>query len=227
MFALKISRRNVSLSIAGALCAVVSSVVFSSCSDRSKPEGNQVLDTMRPAAATAAKMPSQVDSTLAHTKPDTAHAPISDLPPIATPITPDRLGNFLPKLEGYTPGEMETETKIRKDFASSKVGRTFTKDPVKLLLEINDYAYVPFLYQPFDQYKTRYLQDDNDERTETTEISGYHAVQTWEKKGLRATIFLFPGKRFVVKLVADNIKDISAARAVLEQMDLRGLEHLQ
>ena len=222
MSAFRISRCHVSI-----VLVLASGVIFSSCSDRSKPEGNQVLDTMRPASSTAAKMPSQVDSTLAHIKPDTAHAPATELPPIATPITPDRLGNFLPKLDGYTLGEIETETKIRKDFASSKVGRTFTNDPVKLTLEINDYAYVPFLYQPFEQYKTRYLQDDNDERTETTEIGGYHAVQTWEKKGMRATIFLFPGKRFVVKLVADNIKDISAARAVLEQMDLRGLEHLQ
>ena len=58
-------------------------------------------------------------------------------------------------------------------------------------------------------------------------IGGYHAVQTWEKKSYAATIFVFPGKRFVVKLQADGLQNVGEARQILKAMNLKGIEALQ
>jgi hypothetical protein len=202
---------------------------LASCRERQQTVTTESKDSLKPTEAKSAKMPSQVDTMLKHTTVDTsaiAHPP-SDLPPIATPIAPEKLAQFLPAMEGYTASVLEQESKVRKNFSSSKVSRTFTKGAVKIVLEVDDFAYVPFLYQPFDKYKDTYLDDDNVERTETTTIKGYHAVQTWEKQSKGAQITLFPGKRYVVRLTGDGLTSINDARSILESMNLGGLESLQ
>jgi hypothetical protein len=213
--------------LAQLLIPIVFLFTIAGCRNSGEKPATSEGDTLQPAPAKSANMPSQVDSTLAHTPPDTAAKPKSDLPPIAIPISPDRLAQFMPKMDGFAAGELQQETKIRKDNNSSKAARMFTEDGKKITIEINDFAYVPFLYGPFEQYRDAYLDDNNDERTETTTIGGYHAVQTWEKKSYAATIFVFPGKRFVVKLQADGIQNVGDARSILESMNLKGLEALQ
>ncbi len=205
------------------------SVLLSGCRERQQTVTTTSNDSMHPADAKPAHMPSQVDTMLKHTTADTtaiAH-PVNDLPPIASPIPPEKLATFLPPMDGYTASELQQESKVRKNFSSSKVERTFTKGPVKIVLEIDDFAYVPFLYSPFEKYKDTYLDDDNVERTETTTIKGYHAVQTWEKQSKGALITLFPGKRYVVRLTSDGLNSIDEARSILQGMNLSGLETLQ
>jgi hypothetical protein len=159
---------------------------------------------------------------------DTAsHGTTSDLPPVATPVEPDRLASFLPQLDGYTPEDVQKETRIRPNMKVSKATRVYKNGDKKVTVTINDYAYVPSQYLPYEQYRGEYLQDDNVERTESTRISGYEAVQTWLKKENRAEITLFPGKRYVVQLTADGMNDVSEARRVLDAMNLSGLEDLQ
>ncbi len=204
-------------------------LALTSCRDREKTVTTESKDSMHPADAEPAHMPSQVDTLLKHSSADTsaiAH-PANDLPPVATPIPPEKLAQFLPSMDGYSPAELQQETKVRKNFSSSKVARTYTKGDVKVTVEVDDFAYVPFLYQPFDKYKDAYLDDDNVERTETTTIKGYHAVQTWEKQNHGAQISLFPGRRYVVRLTADGLSSINDARSILESMNLQGLEILQ
>jgi len=186
-------------------------------------------DSLHPTGASPAHMPSQVDTAMKHATVDSnaiAHPP-SDLPPIATPIASEKLAQFLPTMDGYIAGELQHEMKIQKNFSSSVVSRTYTKGDIKTTIEIDDYAYVPTLYEPFTKFKDAYLDDDNVERTETTTIKGYHAVQTWEKQSHGAQITLFPGRRYVVKVTSDGIPNIDAARTIVESMNLKGLEALQ
>ena len=159
---------------------------------------------------------------------DTAsHVTTSDLPPIATPLEPDRLATFLPTIDDYTAEDVQKETRIRSNIKVSKAWRVYRNGDKKITVTVNDFAYVPSQYMPYEQYRGEYLQDDNIERTESTRISGYEAVQTWLKKENRAEITLFPGKRYVVQLTADAMNDISEARRVLDNMNLSGLESLQ
>jgi hypothetical protein len=158
---------------------------------------------------------------------DTAsHVATSDFPPIATPLEPDRLAAYLPSLDGYTAEEVQKETRIRSNMKVSKASRVYRNGDKKITVTINDYAYVPSQYLPYEQYRGEYLQDDNVERTESTRIAGYEAIQTWLKKENRAEITLFPGKRYVVQVNADGMNDVSEARRVLDAMDLTGLEGL-
>jgi len=151
----------------------------------------------------------------------------SDLPPIAAPLDPDRLAQYLPDISGYTAEDVQKETRIRSNIKVSKAWRVYRNGDKKITVTVNDFAYVPSQYMPYEQYRGEYLQDDNIERTESTRISGYEAVQTWLKKENRAEITLFPGKRYVVQLTADAMNDISEGRRVLDNMNLSGLESLQ
>lgn len=152
---------------------------------------------------------------------------VNNLPPVATPVEPDRLSAFLPELSGYTADDVQKETRIRSNMKVSKASRVYKNGDKKVTVTINDYAYVPSQYMPYEQYRGEYLQDDNTERTEATKISGYEAVQTWLKKENRAEITLFPGKRYVVQIVADQMNDVAEARRILDGMNLTGLEGLE
>jgi hypothetical protein len=121
---------------------------------------------------------------------------------------------------------VQKETRIRSNMKVSKASRVYKNGDKKVTVTINDYAYVPSQYMPYEQYRGEYLQDDNIERTESTRISGYEAVQTWLKKENRAEITLFPGKRYVVQVTADGVNDVSEARRILDGMNLSGLESL-
>lgn len=221
--------RSLLLTVVLASCGLAVCTALFSCRNNNQRVDDS-LDTLITRTTVPDKPSTKTkDTVVAQTPaatPDTAKHP-SDLPPMATPITPDRLAQFLPKMDGYLRGELVRETKIRKNFNSSMVEQPYTKGDKKFTVQINDYAYVPFLYQPFEQFQGNYLDDNNDERTETTTIGGFRAVQTWEKKNHRSTIFSFPGKRYVVRLIGDNLTNVDEARAVLESMDLSGLSQLQ
>jgi hypothetical protein len=154
--------------------------------------------------------------------------PASDLPPVATPIPPEKLATFIPQLSGYQASEANKEIKVHKGENFSRASQSFTQGEKKFTIEINDYAYVPAHYAAYDSYlKEDYLHEDNNERTETTNVKGYRALQTWEKKSNDATVTVFPGKRFIVRVLGDNLSSLSEARTVMEQIDLMKLETLQ
>jgi hypothetical protein len=153
--------------------------------------------------------------------------PVSDLPAVVPPLAPERLETYLPSLDGYTAGEIERETRIRPNLKVSKAWRTYTNGDKKVRVTINDFAYVPSQYTPFEQYRGEYLQDDNLERTEATRLSGYETIQTWLKKENRAELTIFPGKRYVVQVTADGMSSVNEARAIAEKIDLSALESLQ
>lgn len=153
--------------------------------------------------------------------------PLSDLPPVTTPLPPDRLASFLPNLDGYTAEELQTETRIRSNMRVSKAWRVFKNGDKKVTVTINDFAYVPSQYIPYEQYRGEYLQDDNIERTEASRIGGYEAIQTWLKKENRAELTVFPGKRYVVSVTADQMNSVDEACKLAESVNLRGLEGLE
>lgn len=159
---------------------------------------------------------------------DTASGTVTaPLEPVAAPVEPDRLAAFLPEISGYTAEEIQKETRIRSNMKVSKAWRVFRNGDKKITITVNDFAYVPSQYTPFEQYRGEYLQDDNLERTESTRLSGYEAIQTWLKKENRAEITVFPGHRYVVQLTADGMSDVSEARRILDGMNLSGLEGLK
>jgi hypothetical protein len=161
-----------------------------------------------------------------NTTDTSSHVVTAPLTPVS-PIEPDRLSAFLPEISGYTAEEIQKETRIRSNMKVSKAWRVYRNGDKKITVTVNDFAYVPSQYTPFEQYRGEYLQDDNIERTESTRISGYEAIQTWLKKENRAEITLFPGNRYVVQLTADGMNDISEARRVLDGMNLSALEGLK
>jgi len=210
------------------ICAGILIVLLTSCRTDQKVEVKEDSTKTKESVSTSTKESAPHDTAQTSVKTDTAGAkPASDLPPMAKPIEPDRLANYLPKMDGWLHGELEKEIKVRKNFNSSRVLQTYTKDGKKFIVEINDYAYVPFLYQPFEQYKGDYLQDDNQERTESTKLEGFQAVQTWEKSNKRANIFVFPGKRYVVQITGESLTNIDEARDIAKAINLTGLSNLE
>ncbi len=200
------------------LFVALATVILAACRNQAKFDAPP--DTLK--APTIGAIDSIAKDTAKHT--DTVAK--SDLPPMAKVVEPEKLIPFLPTLDGWHAGDIDRELKVRDNFNSSRVGCTYTKDAEKISIDINDFAYVPFLYDPLKQYGATYLQEDNDERTETTTIKGYRAIQTWEKKDKHALIWVLPGKRFVIKVVMDGAKDVNEVRSFIEKMDLRGVEAL-
>ncbi len=179
------------------------------------------LDTIRASSDTTGMKAADTS----HTKADTTH---SNLPPMAKAIDPTRLAQFLPKMPGWTlSGEMEHEIQVHDNFNRSRVAQTYANGAKKVKIEINDYAYVPYLYDAWQKFKGTYLDDDNFARTETTTIAGYHAVQTMEKKDPHGSVTVFPGNRYVVTIILDGADNINDVRRIAESMDLKGLESLQ
>jgi hypothetical protein len=177
------------------------------------------LDTIRPSIDTINRQ----DTSKA--KADTTH---SNLPPIAKVIEPDRLASFLPKMIGWNPvGELQKEIQIRDTFNRSRVSQTYSKGTKTLKVQIDDFAFVPYLYTPWTKFSGTFLDDNNDERTETTIIAGYRAVQSMEKKEPHGEVTVFPGNRYVVSVVEDGAESINEVRMIAESMDLKGLERLQ
>lgn len=208
---------------------IICSALFTLASCR---DGNRRVEVSDTTTVTRTETPTgQKESTPIEVgTPDqdtTSHVATSDLPPVVSPLDPDRLASFLPSIDGYTPEDVQKETRIRSNMKVSKASRVYKNGDKKITVTINDDAYVPSQYLPYEQYRGEYLQDDNVERTESTRISGYEAVQTWLKKENRAEITLFPGKRYIVQLNADGMNDISEARRILDGMDLTGLEGLK
>jgi hypothetical protein len=157
-----------------------------------------------------------------------AKADTSTLPPMAKAIEPDRLATFLPNLPGWTPqGDTIKEIQVHENFNRSRAALNFVNGGKKLKIQIDDFAYVPYLYDAWRKFKGIYLDDNNDERTETTTIAGYRAVQSMEKKEPHGEITLFPGNRYVVSIVEDGAENINEVRRIAEAMNLKGLESLQ
>jgi hypothetical protein len=180
------------------------------------------LDSLRPLVDSAVIKASATDT--AH-KADSLR---SNLPPMAKAIEPNRLALFLTAPPGWTAqGEMQKEIQIRDNFNRSRVTQNYVMSGKKLKIQIDDFAYVPYLYDPWQKFKGTYLDDNNDDRTETTVIAGYHAVQSMEKKEPHGEITLFPGNRFVISIIEDSAQNINEVRRIAEQMNLKGLENLQ
>ncbi len=180
------------------------------------------LDSIRPSADTISLKTPQDTS---KAKVDSAK---SNLPPMAKAIEPDRLVAFLPALPGWTPqGELQKEIQVRDNFNRSRIVQTFVNGTKTVKIQIDDFAYVPYLYDPWQKFKGVYLDDNNDERTETTTILGYHAVESMEKKEPHGEITLFPGNRYVVSITEDGAENINEVRRLAETINVRGLETLQ
>jgi hypothetical protein len=201
---------------------VLSVFIVAGCNRERLPEMS--TDTLKPAPGSYV-----ADTTLADTtKKATTDTVKSDLPPIARAIEPDRLAQFLPHLTGWTPtGELQKEIQIHDKFNKSRVEQDYVSGDKKVKVEINDYAYVPYLYEPWSKFKGTYIDDDNIARTETSTLGPYHVVQSMEKKDPHAEVTVFPGKRFIVRVVEDGSPTIDEARTIAQQVDLRGLEAIQ
>ena len=172
------------------------------------------------------------DSFSVVSKPDTSHTATDtaqpSLPPMAKAIDPAKLQTFLPNLPGWSPqGDIERELQVRDNFNRSRVTAHYASGPKTLKIQIDDFAYVPSLYAPWTQFKGNYLEDNNDERTETTTLNGYHAVQSTMKKQSHAEMTVFPGNRYVVTIQEDGTSDVNEVRQIAQAMNLKGLETLQ
>ncbi len=150
------------------------------------------------------------------------------LPPIARAVTPDRLAEFLPNMTGWaTQGELQKELHIHDSINFSRAWQAYTSGTKTVTIQINDFAYVPSYYTPYQKYKGTYLEDNNNERVETTTISGFPAIQTMEKKSPHAEIVVLPGNRYVVVIVEDGENDVNEVRRIATSINLKGLETLQ
>jgi len=201
----------------GPLVLLVTCVLCNGCKrDESPPIS---LDTIRPSADTINRQ----DTTKA--KADTTHP---TLPPIAKAIEPDRLAGFLPKMAGWNPvGELQKEIQVRDTFNRSRVSQSYEMGAKKVTVQIDDFAYVPFLYAPWTKFRGTFIDDNNDERTETAMLGNYRVVQSMEKKEPHGEITVFPGNRYIVKITEDGAEKINDIRKIAESMDLKGLEILQ
>ncbi|MFI5201491.1 MAG: hypothetical protein ACHQNE_03810 [Candidatus Kapaibacterium sp.] len=182
------------------------------------------LDTIRSSSDTfTMRSSSSIDT--AQAKVDTSK---SSLPPIARAVAPDRLAEFLPNMTGWvTEGELQKELHVQDSINYSRVWQAYSTGTKTVTIQINDFAYVPTYYASYQKYKGNYLEDNNDERVETTAISGFPAVQTMEKKTPHAEIVVFPGNRYVVVIVEDGENDVNEVRHIAASMNLKGLEALQ
>ena len=202
-----------------ALCILLS--IASGC--RRNDQLPSSLDSLRPITDSSALRPPARDTI--QLKTDSTQ---SALPPMAKAIEPDRLATFLTAPPSWTAqGEIQKEIQVRDNFNRSRVVETFVNGTKKLKIQIDDFAYVPYLYDPWQKFKGTYLDDNNDERTETTVIAGYRAVQSIEKKEPHGEITLFPGTRYVVSIIEDSAANINEVRRIAEQMNLKGLENLR
>lgn len=205
-----------------ALAGILTIVTIIGCNKNQNPDMSP--DTLKPAPGSFFPDTTLADTTK-HASADTAK---SDLPPVAKAIEPDRLAQLLPKLSGWsTTGELQKEIQVHDQFNKSRVEQDYVSGDKKLRVEINDFAYIPYLYEPWLKFKGTYLDDDNVQRTETSTVSGYHAVQTMEKKDPHGTVTVFPGKRFVVTVTEDGAANIEEVRQAAQQVDLKGLEAIQ
>jgi hypothetical protein len=190
----------------------------------SNPHPQMALDTIR-TSSDSTETATDTIRTRDTAKIDTMHA---GLPPMAKAIDPSRLAQFLPKMAGWTPsGELQKEIQIRDNFNKSRAAQTYTQDQKKVTIEINDFAYVPSFYEPWQKYQGTYLNDDNNARTETTTIAGYRAVQTMQKHIPQAEVTVFSGKRYVVTVLEDGAENINEAHKIAASIDFKGLELLQ
>jgi hypothetical protein len=161
----------------------------------------------------------------AKAKADTTH---STLPPIAKAIEPNRLAGFLPKMVGWNPtGELQKEIQVRDTFNRSRVSQSYEMGTKKVKVQIDDFAYVPYLYAAWTKFRGTYLDDNNDERTETAMLGNYRIVQSMEKKDQHGEITVFPGNRYIVTITEDGAENINEVRKIAESMDLKVLEILQ
>ena len=184
------------------------------------------LDTIR-ASSDSFSLRTSIDTM--HSRADTVTQTVAPtLPPIARAIEPARLAAFLPPMPGWTPsGDLQKELQVRDTFNLSRAWQAYTMGTKTMTIQINDFAYVPSLYAPYQKYKGTYLDDNNNERVETTTISGYPAVQTMEKKSPHAEVIVFAGKRYVVVIVEDGENDVNEVRHIAASINLKGLEALQ
>ena len=115
---------------------------------------------------------------------------------------------------------------MHENFNRSRAALNYVNGSKKLKIQIDDFAYVPYLYDPWQKFKGTYLEDNNNERTETTTIAGYPAVQTMEKKTPHGEIMIFReiDMSFGHEDGADNINEV---RRIAEAVNLKGLETLQ
>ncbi len=182
------------------------------------------LDTIRSSADSFGVNPPPLPPDTARTVDTGAQAML----PIARALDPAQLATFLPPMPGWTPdGQLQKELSVRDTTNLSRTWQLYTQDSKTVTVQINDFAYVPSLYAPYAKYKGTYLEDNNNERVETTTINGYPAVQTMEKQSPHSEIVVFPGKRFVVVIVEDGANDINDVRRIAASMNLKGLEALQ
>ena len=181
------------------------------------------LDTLHPAPDTFGIHPPAVETT--RIAGDTN---VPALPPIVRAVDPARLAAFLPPMVGWTPlGELQKELSVRDSINLSRAWQIYTNGIDTVTIQINDLAYVPSLYAPYQKYKGIYLEDNNTERSETTSIAGFQAVQTVEKKTAHSEIVIFPGNRYVVVLTEAGSNDVNDLRRIAQSINLRGLEALQ
>ncbi len=181
------------------------------------------LDTLHPSPDTFGMKPPAVETTKV-----TADTGQLALPRITRAVDPGQLAAFLPPMVGWTPqGELQKELSVRDSMNLSRVWQTYIMGADTAIVEINDYAYVPSLYAPYQKYMGTYLEDNNTERVETTAVSGFRAVQTMEKKVPHAQMVIFPGNRYVVVISENGTNDVNDLRRIGESLNLRGLAALQ
>ncbi len=200
--------------------AFVLSVSVISCNRRATVPMS--LDTLGPSAEPLTPKPPAAETISVATTLQPA------LPPIARAIVPERLAGFLPNMPGWaTQGELQKELHIQDSINFSRVWQVYTMGTKTATVQINDFAYVPSYYAPYQKYKGTYLEDNNDERVESTTISGYPAVQTMDKKAPHAALTIFPGNRYVVSISEDGADNINDVRQIGKSMNLNGLDSLQ
>src|SRR5438046_3202583 len=140
---------------------IICALLLAGCRERTKVDigYDSTLDTTNRLA------PPSLDS--ARPKIDTATSK-SDSLILPDPIPPERLANFLPKMEGFIAGELQKEIDVRKNYKASKVKQQFWKGDKKFTVEIDDFCNVPYLYDSYKPFlEGEYLHEDNVEKTET------------------------------------------------------------
>ena len=202
---------------------LVIALVLASCHSNSHTQTE--LDTIRTGIDTTTTTTADTTRARDTAKRDTSRAA---LPPIAKAIDPARLAQFLPNMPGWTPaGDVQKEIQVQDNVNKSRAAQTYTQGTKKVTIEINDFAYVPASYEPWQQYTGTYLDENNNARTETTSIAGFRAVQTMQKHIPQGEVTIFPGNRYVVTILEDGAENINDVRKIAASVNLQGLQLLQ
>ena len=134
------------------------------------------------------------------------------------------LQQFLPAdLSGYTAEAPSGESTKAAGLSFSTATQKFTHVDATLEVSLTDYNGAQDVYQGMAAMFALGLEQENDEqlvRPTQLNLDGVKGMETFHKQDGRAELVLTAGGRFLIKIEADQQKDLDFVQEVARKMDL-------